>query len=107
MKSWESFHSCSPQIALMSQKVPSQARKSRRVCPQMRKDKAVKPLTLGEGWRGTLALCVGPLGAGVRGVGRAGRVWGLRCREGNAQPRKLIAKAGAGYSPVNAYFLDM
>lgn len=36
MKSWESSHSCPPQITLMSQKVPSQLRKSHGVCPQMR-----------------------------------------------------------------------
>lgn len=65
--------------------------------------KAVKPLTLGKGWGGTLAPGVAPLGAGARGVGRAGGVWGLRYREGHAQLTRLIAAANAGYSPVSAY----
>lgn len=69
--------------------------------------KVVKTLTLGEGWRGTLAPCAGPPGAGARGFGRTGRARGLRCRDGNAQPTRLIAEASAGYSPVNMYFLDM
>lgn len=34
------------------------------------------------------------------------RRWQGRQR-GNAQPRRLIAEARAGYSPVRAYFLDM
>jgi len=107
MKSCEPSHSCSSKTALMSLKVPSQLRKSHGECPQMCQDKAVKPLMLGEGWGGTLAPHAGLVSAGARGVGKAGRVRGLRCRESNAQPIRLIAGAGTGYSLVSMYFLDM
>lgn len=69
----------------------------------MWQDKAVKPPMLGKGWRGTLTPRVGLLGAGARGVGRAGRARGVRYGEGNAQLTRLIAAASAGYSPVSAY----
>lgn len=103
MTSQESSHSCSPQIALMSQKVPLEPRKTPGDCPHMCQEKAVKPLILGKGWRGTLTSHVELLGAGARGIGRAGRARGLRCREGDAPPARLTTEAWC----VHTYFLDM